>query len=112
MIDVAMGRTSPDLLLINGRLLNVLIREIQAVDIAIKRDRIAAVTPHSTCSWKALRTIDLKGRYVTSGFMDPHVHIEGSLVTPIEFSRAVTARGTTLVAQDPHEIANVSGMSG
>lgn len=112
LIDVATGRTPADLLLVNGRLLNVLTREIQSVDIAIKRDRIAAVTPSSDESRKSERVIDLEGRYVTPGFMDPHVHIEGSLVTPVEFSRAVIARGTTLVAQDPHEIANVSGIAG
>jgi adenine deaminase len=112
LIDVATGLIPPDLLLVNARLLNVLTREIQSVDIAIRRDRIAAVTTRADGVWKAARTIDLEGRYVTPGFMDPHVHIEGSLVTPIEFSRGVVARGTTLVAQDPHEIANVGGMAG
>ena len=112
LIEVAKGSISPDLVLTNARLLNVLTREIQFVDIAIKRNRIAAVTPASEGSWKPARIVDLEDKYVTPSFMDPHVHIEGSLVTPIEFSHAVIARGTTLVAQDPHEIANVSGMAG
>lgn len=111
-MSVASGNSPADLVLTNAQLLNVATREIYPVEIAIKSGRIAALAAPGSGSWDRLESVDLAGRYVSPGFMDPHVHIEGSLVTPQQFSRAVTARGTTLVAQDPHEIANVCGMAG
>jgi len=112
LIDVAMGRARADLVLRHARLVNVLTCELQLVDIVIAAGRIAAVTECDAHSWDAVETRDLSGRFVSPGFMDPHVHIEGSLVTVTQFARAVVPRGVTLVAQDPHEIGNVLGMAG
>ena len=56
--------------------------------------------------------MDLGGRYVCPGFIDAHVHIESSMVTPPQFARAVVPRGTTTAVTDPHEIANVAGADG
>ena len=61
---------------------------------------------------KARHTIDLQGLYLTSGLFDAHVHIESSLLSPAEFARIITPRGTTAVVADPHEIANVLGYDG
>jgi len=102
----------PDMVLSNANLLNVLTREIYLADIVIKAGRIAAVTPAGEHAWDAPVRRDLAGRYVTPGFMDPHIHVEGSLVTATQFARAVVPRGVTLVAHDPHEIGNVLGLGG
>src|SRR5262245_57535053 len=95
IVQVERGQTSTDIVLANAKLLNVLTREIYLSDIVIKGGRIAAVTPVGAHSWDASVRRDLAGRYVTPGFMDPHVHIEGSLVTATQFSKAVVPRGVT-----------------
>ncbi|MDF2114444.1 adenine deaminase C-terminal domain-containing protein [Roseiarcaceae bacterium H3SJ34-1] len=112
LIDVAQGRAPADLVLANGRLLNVHTRELLHVDIVIRSGRIAAVAKAGDHAWQASARRDLEGRFVSPGFMDPHIHIEGSLVTTTEFARAVVPRGVTLVAHDPHEIGNVLGLAG
>lgn len=112
LIKVAQGRAPAELVLKQARLVNVLTRELQLVDIVIAAGRIAAVAEHGAYTWDAPNIRDLAGRFVAPGFMDPHVHIEGSLVTVTQFARAVVPRGVTLVAQDPHEIGNVMGRLG
>ncbi|MBL0714630.1 MAG: adenine deaminase [Desulfosarcina sp.] len=107
LLAVARGDRPADLLLTNGRLVNVYSGEIQATDIAIAGDRIAGFGPR-----EAARIYDLKGRFVTPGFIDAHVHIESAMAAPSEFARAVLPYGTTTVAADPHEIANVLGTAG
>lgn len=107
LIDVAAGRKPPDLVLKNGRIVNVASHDIHEGDVAIAGDRIASIGrcdgPH---------TIDLKGAYVCPGFIDAHVHIESSLLSVPEFARVVAAHGTTAVIADPHEFANVMGTEG
>ncbi|MBF0299695.1 MAG: adenine deaminase, partial [Oligoflexia bacterium] len=61
---------------------------------------------------KAEKIIDLKGAYVAPGFIDSHVHIESSMLTPFEFAKAIVPLGTTSAIADPHEIANVLGQDG
>lgn len=112
LMDVALGKAPADLVLLNARLVNVLTREILPSDIAIKNGRVAAVLPAGTSAWQALVSTDLQGKFVTPGFIDPHVHIESSMVTVREFSRAVVPCGVTMVAADPHELANVLGVRG
>jgi adenine deaminase len=112
LIDVALGKSAPDLVLSNARLVNVLSREILPSDIAIKNGRIAAVAPAGEGGWLECSVRDLKGRHVAPGFIDPHVHVESSMLTVREYSRATVSRGVTMIAADPHEIGNVLGIPG
>ena len=107
LIKLARGEEKADLLLKNARVVNVFSHEIIETNVAIADDRIVGLG-----DYQAQETIDLKGRYVCPGFIDGHVHIESSMVTPPEFARAVVPRGTTSVVADPHEIANVLGIEG
>jgi adenine deaminase len=107
-LPVARGDQPADLLLRNGRVINVFTGEIIEADVAIAGDTIVGVgLPH-----EAREEINLGGRYVCPGLIDAHVHIESSMVTPPQFARAVVPRGTTIVVSDPHEIANVVGTDG
>ncbi len=108
LIQVARGDTPAKLLLKNGKIINVFTGEIIEGDIAIVHSRIVGIGK----GYHAEETIDLKGRYVSPGFIDSHVHIESAMVPPPEFARAVVPRGTTTVVTDPHEIANVLGLEG
>ena len=111
LIDTAAGRTAADLVLRNVRLINVLTREIHPADIAIRHGFVAGVANPGTRSWTGPEE-DLGGLFVAPGFMDPHVHIESSLLTVGEYARAAVRRGVTTVAIDPHEMANVLGTPG
>ncbi len=107
-VKMARGLEPADILLKNGRLINVYSGEIYPADIAIAHSRIVGLGEGYT----ARETYDLKGRFVCPGFIDAHVHIESSMVPPHEFARAVVPRGTTTAIIDPHEIANVLGLDG
>jgi adenine deaminase len=111
-MDVALGRVASDLVLANATLINVLTRELHPADIAIKGGRVAAVLPPGKGNVQSDRVDDLAGRYVSPGFIDPHVHVESSLVTLTQYARAAIPRGITMVAHDPHEIGNVLGIAG
>lgn len=108
-IDVAAGRTPADLLLKNGQIVNVFTEEVYMAHIAISDGVIAAV---GNTLYEAQEVVDLNGAYVSPGLIDGHVHIESSMVTPVEFAKSVLPRGTTSLVADPHEIANVSGVAG
>lgn len=108
LLSVSRGEAPADLLLTNGRIANVFTGEIEAADVAVTGDRIAGVGP----GYVAETTVDLRRRFLLPGFIDAHVHIESSMVTPGEFAGAVLPRGTTTVVSDPHEIANVHGLAG
>jgi len=107
MIKASRGDGPADLLLANANIVNVFSGRVVKGDIALKNGYILGAG-----AYEANETIDLKGRYVSPGFIDAHVHIESSMVCISEFSRTVAARGTTTVVADPHEIANVLGAGG
>jgi adenine deaminase len=107
LIRHAKGDEPADLLLRNGRVVNVLSGEIVPANLAIAGECIVGLG-----DYPARREIDLGGSFVAPGFIDAHVHIESALVPPAEFARAVVPRGTTTVITDPHEIANVLGLEG
>jgi adenine deaminase len=107
MIRVARGAMPADLVLKNGRIVNVFSSEIHGGDIAVCGSRIAGVG-----DYEGRREIDLQGAFVLPGLIDGHMHIESSMVTVQEFARSVSPRGTTSVVADPHEIANVHGLEG
>jgi adenine deaminase len=108
MIKLAKGDEPADILLTNGRIINVYSGEIYQADVVIAANQIVAVG----AGYEAREVIDLKGSYISPGFIDAHVHIESAMVPPPEFARAVVPRGTTTVVIDPHEIANVLGLDG
>ena len=107
MIDVASGRTRADLVLKNANVVNVFTGDITEGDIAIHGAYIAGIG-----DYVGKETYDLKGKYVSPSFIDGHVHVESSMVMPIQYARAVVPHGTGAVVADPHEIANVLGMEG
>ncbi|MEE9169583.1 MAG: adenine deaminase [bacterium] len=108
LIQVARGNKNGDLLLKNAKMVNVYSGEFIDADVVTWEDRIAGVGK----GFKAEEVIDLKGHYLSPGFIDGHVHIESSMVDVSEFARAVVPLGTTSVIADPHEIANVLGYDG
>ncbi|MBN1349723.1 adenine deaminase [candidate division KSB1 bacterium] len=108
IIFAAKGEDKSDILLKNGKLVNVLSGEIYPADIAISSEVIVAVGN----DYKAREVIDLDGMYIMPGFIDGHIHIESSMVEVPQFARAVVPLGTTTVISDPHEIANVLGYEG
>jgi len=108
LLAVARGDQPADLVLRNARLVNVFSSAIEETDIAIAGDRIAGIG----AGYQAAQEIDLRRAYVTPGLIDAHVHIESSLCTPPQFAAAVLPHGVTTAVTDPHEIANVAGVSG
>ena len=106
-IEIAAGRQPADLVLKNGRIVNVLSCEIHEGDVAIAGKRIAGIG-----QYEGEQTIDLDGKYICPGFIDAHIHIESSMLSVPEFAKVVVAHGTTTVITDPHEIANVMGAEG
>ncbi|ADM27721.1 Adenine deaminase [Ignisphaera aggregans DSM 17230] len=110
VIDVAFGRESADLVLENATLVNVVTGEIlDRVSIAIADRYIAIVSEERVGGIRALNSVDLRGMYIVPGFIDAHVHIESSFLSPEEFSRVAELHGTTLAVIDPHELANIGG---
>jgi adenine deaminase len=106
-IRFARGEMPADLLLRNAELINVFTAETYPADVAIADGYVVGFG-----QYKARRVIDLKGLFLAPGFIDGHIHIESSMLSPVEFARAVLSRGTTAVVCDPHEIANVAGLKG
>ncbi len=104
----ALGREPADLVLRGGRFLNVITGELAEGDIAICGDTIVGTYE----SHEGRQTVDARGLVAVPGFVDAHVHVESSLITPTEFDRCVLPRGTTTAICDPHEIANVLGIEG
>jgi adenine deaminase len=107
-IDQGVGRKPADIVLKNGRFFDLVTGELVASDIAICGDTIVGTGE----AYEGHEVIDLSGRIVVPGFIDTHLHIESSLVTPHEFDRCVLPHGVTTVICDPHEIANVLGTEG
>src|SRR6056297_1701961 len=111
--DVAMGRRGADLVIQNGKLVNVNTKEIiEGVDVAVYKGRIALVGDASGCIKDDTEVIDATGYYLSPGFMDGHIHVESSMLTVSQYSNTVVPHGTTAIFMDPHEIANVLGLKG
>lgn len=108
LIDVAAGRKAADLVLRNGRIVDVYQGSILEGDVAIVDGKIAGIGE----TYEGKEVVDLQGKYIAPGFIDPHIHVESSYVTPEEFGRLLVPHGTTTVMADPHEIVNVAGLKG
>ncbi|MFZ1482648.1 MAG: adenine deaminase [Paracoccaceae bacterium] len=107
-IDQGRGIVPADLVLKGGRVFDLITGDLVETDVAICGDTIVGVFG----SYAGRREIDCTGKVLVPGFIDTHLHIESSLVTPHEFDRCVTPRGVTTAICDPHEIANVCGLTG
>lgn len=114
LVDVAMGRKPADLVVRNGRWVNVHSGEIIAgTDLAVVAGRFAYCGPDASHAiGKGTKVVDAGGRYLVPGLCDGHMHVESGMVTVTEFCRAVIPHGTTSMFIDPHEIANVLGLDG
>ncbi|MGN0478572.1 MAG: adenine deaminase [Hominenteromicrobium sp.] len=111
--DVAMGRKPAETVIRGARLVNVCTHEIQEnTDVAIACGRIALVGDASHCIGEETKVIDAAGQLIAPGFLDGHIHIESSMMTPVEYAKAVLPHGTTGIYYDPHEICNVLGLKG
>ncbi|MCR5662066.1 MAG: adenine deaminase [bacterium] len=106
-IKAALGEIPCDLLLRGGKIVNVFTEEVFEESIAVHNGIIVGFGDRD-----AHNVADVSGCYIVPGFIDGHVHIESSMVTPAEYARAVLPRGTTAVMADPHEIGNVLGLAG
>ena len=106
-LAVARGDAPADLVIKNARLVNVLSGEIHDADVAVADGLFVGFS-----GGEATETIDAAGRYLCPGFIDGHIHIESTLLSPPVFARAVAPHGTCAVVSDPHEIANVLGLPG
>jgi adenine deaminase len=108
LIQVGRGEKKADLVLKGARRLDVFTGKWRDGDIAIYDGVVAGVDE----SYSGKKTLNLKGKYLVPGFIDAHVHIESTMMTPSQFEKAVFLRGTTGAIVDPHEIANVLGIEG
>ena len=107
LIDIASGRSLADLVIKNCKVIDVYNGIIIEGDIALSDNLIAGIG-----KYEGKKVIDAKGKYAAPGFIDSHIHIESSYVSPEELGRLVVPHGTTTIIADPHEIANVCGFKG
>ncbi len=108
-IRVARGQEPGDLALVGGHVVNVFTHAIEPAKVVIADGMIAGVGPYD---WQAHRIIDASGSFVVPGLIDAHIHVESTLLTPVELARIVVPHGTAMLIADPHEIANVMGVHG
>jgi len=106
-VAIARKEKPATLVLKNARIVNVFSGLLETADLAIDDGVILGVGNYS-----GVQEIDLQNRYVCPGFIDGHVHIESSMLTPPEFAKIILPKGTTTIVADPHEIANVNGVPG
>ncbi|SEA42549.1 Adenine deaminase [Eubacterium aggregans] len=107
MIHGAKHEIPADLVIKNGRIVNVFTKEVLEGDVAIVDGSIVGIG-----TYEGLKTIDAKGQYLIPGLINAHVHIESSMMTPSGYAGLIAPRGTTTIIADPHEIVNVAGETG
>lgn len=107
LIDTAAGRVPADLVIKNAKIVDVYSGEITEGDIAVSDDLIAGIG-----DYEGKEVVDADGMVAAPGFIDSHIHIESSYVTPEEISRLLVPHGGTTIIADPHEIVNVCGLTG
>lgn len=103
----ARGDIPADLVIKNSKIFDLFNGRIIRTDAAIYNDTIAGIG-----SYKGKKTIDAMGCYLLPGFIDGHIHLESTMLSPLEFTKLCLSNGTTAVVIDPHEIANVAGIAG
>jgi len=108
-VRVALGQEPGDLLLRGGQAVNVFTERVEPANVVIADGWIAGVGLYD---WQADETVSLSGQAILPGLIDAHIHLESTLLLPAELARVIVPRGTTTVLADPHEIANVAGITG
>ena len=109
LIDAAAGRRPADLVITNCRIVNVLSGEISAGSVAVSGGKIIGM---GAADYDGSNVVDAGGKFLAPGFIDAHIHIESSYITPEQLGRIIVPCGTTSIVADPHEIANVCGIDG
>ena len=109
LIDAAAGRRKADLVIKNCRIVNVLSGEIYSGEVAIFDGKIIGM---GAAEYDGAEIFDAGGKFLAPGFIDAHIHIESSYISPEQLGRIIVPRGTTSIIADPHEIANVCGLRG
>ena len=109
LIDAAAGRRKADLVIKNCRIVNVLSGEIHAGEVAVFDGKIIGM---GSAEYDAAEVFDAGGKFLAPGFIDGHIHVESSYISPEQLGRIIVPRGTTTIVADPHEIANVCGLRG
>jgi len=107
-IEQGRGLAEADIVLKGGRIFDLVSGALEKSDVAICGDRIVGTYG----DYRGAVEIDVSGKVIAPGFIDTHLHVESSLITPLEFDRCVLAHGVTTAICDPHEIANVLGVTG
>ncbi len=108
MIAVANKLVKADIIIKNAKIINVFNEKIEQANIAIYKNKIAGIGDYE----EGYDIIDAENCYVSPSFIDSHIHIESTKLTPYELSKALLPLGTTCIIADPHEIANVCGIEG
>ena len=111
-MDTALGKEKGDLVLKNGKLVNVYTGEIYKTDIAIKTDRIVTIGDVEHIIGPDTKVIDVEGNYIMPGFIDAHYHIGGTHLTMTRWAEALLANGTTSIATDCYDIGVIAGIKG
>ena len=113
LIDVLLDSNQfADLVLKDGFVINTITREIYEADVAIKGEHILMVGDASGLIGSRTKVVDVRGKFISPGFIDSHMHFESAMLTCTEFSRLSIPTGTTTIVADPHEIGNVLGVHG
>ena len=112
LMEVSLGKRPADLVVKNGRIVNVYSKEIYDGGVAVYKDKIAAVGDVDYTVGKDTVVIDADGKYLTPGFIDGHIHPESTNLSPASFAEGVLKHGTTVIMTDFHEIGVVSGLEG
>ena len=107
LIRAARGRRPADVVFKNGRVINVFSGEVERIDLAVADGVIVGLG-----DYHGVQELDLDGRFLAPGLIDPHLHLESTMLHPAELVRLLAPAGTTAVVADPHEIANVLGLAG
>jgi adenine deaminase len=107
-IEQGRGLSEADIVLKGGRIFDLVTGSLEKSDVAICNDRIVGTYG----DYRGAVEIEVSGKVIVPGFIDTHLHVESSLITPLEFDRCVLAHGVTTAICDPHEIANVLGATG
>src|SRR4051794_12808235 len=108
-IRVAQGQEPGDLLLTGGDIINVFTQRSERANVVIADGFIAGVGSYD---WPAQQTISVAGQVIVPGFIDAHMHLESTLLTPAELARLIVPHGTTATISDSHEVGNVLGLAG
>ena len=113
LIATALGERPADVVLRGGTVVSTATRELVRADVVIAGDRIAAVGQATAARITSdTKVIDVSGRFIAPGLIDPHIHLESSNLTVTSLARAIVPRGVLSICEDPHEIANVLGRPG